>query len=122
MIEDLEEATTPPAEPLKEAKEEYQTHLTYFTTKDGNGAVYMKAVMEPTMESVGDMARIIANIFNIKIHSQTIQVIRENLIKSEQPELLKHFEIQVITAAMKKPINTETGEEEPCVSPSDIMT
>ncbi len=122
FIEDHEEVSEVKPEP-ESIEDKYRTSLTYFTVHEGDGVIFMNAIMEPTEESVADMARIIANMFNIKIQGQTIQVIRENLLKSEQPDLLKHFERELIAAAIKKPVsNTETGEETPCVSPSDLMT
>lgn len=103
---------------------EVQTSLTYFTVKGGGGSVYLNALMETNEESIGDIARIIANLFSIKVQAGTIKTIRDNLIKSERPDLLAHFEKELVTATVKQQptINTKTGEEEPCVSPSDLMT
>jgi len=104
-------------------EDDYQTHLTFYTLPDGGGDIFLDAIMEPTTESVSEMVRIIANMFSVQTQANTMMVIRENLLKSGRNDLAKHFEEELIVAALNKPsIDTETGEEEPCVSPSELIT
>lgn len=129
FVEDFEEARTAatpvqkPVVPAIEEKEGVQTSVSYFTVIGGDGNVYLNALIEATPESVKDVTRILANMFSLKVQSQTLKVIRENLVKSERADLVELFDKELVAATVKKPtINTETGEEEPCVSPSDLMT
>jgi hypothetical protein len=123
LIEDHIEKTASEPETVSSREDKYQTHLTYFTVPGGDGNIFLSAVMEATPTSVSEMANIIANMFSVKIQASTINVIRENLLKSERTDLVQHFEKELVTATMKKPVlNTKAGEEEPCVSPSDLMT
>ena len=98
---------------------EPQASVRYFTLEGGEGNVFMNIIMEASEASISDMAKVVASVFSTRVQANTIKVVRDNLIKSERADLVELFDKELVAATIKM---TKTGEEEPCVSPSDLMT
>jgi hypothetical protein len=107
-------------------EEEVIANITYFIKKDSSVIVDI-AIKEYDEESMDSLFQILDILSEDKCYVETVNIIKENLIKAGQEKLVillvQHIAKQAAKNENNKFINTykDSANSQPCIQPSDML-
>jgi hypothetical protein len=111
-------------EPEQEAEDKTETpfgaQLIYFVD-EGEPKVDV-SIPDYTKESMENLTILLAGISGSVYFNPTLDLVKEGLIESDQPEaLIKMLSILKVIQETKEILGNEDKEEEPCIKPQDAL-
>jgi hypothetical protein len=107
-------------------EEEVIANITYFIKKDSSVIVDI-AIKEYDEESMDSLFKILDILSEDKCYVETVNIIKDNLIKDGQEKLvillIQHIAKQAAKNENNKFINTykDSANSQPCIQPSDML-
>ena len=127
--EESEGLKTP--EETLQTKEDIQSSITYCVKLDGQ--IYMDVHLADYEEQTLDnFAKVIAGLSSLRFQMQTIEMIKESLIEADEMGVFNKIVDKMVSATVSdqrhlenlmKGVdkNTDSGEEQPWIKPSQVM-